>query len=184
MSAIPIIFTWTDDGVMKPLARFGRQCDKQFVIGQNYRLIESEERSMASHNHFFAAVNDAWQNLPEEIAEQYPSAEHLRKRALIKAGFRIEKQIAASSHDDALRIAAFIGGIDEFAVVVVRDDVVKHFTAKSQSVRSMGKEEFQKSKQAVLDVLDDLLNLERGSLLRQQQSPSIAPEAEREEEMA
>lgn len=149
---------------MKPLQRFIRQCDKQFAVGSEYRLIEQEERSMASHRGYFAAVNEAWQNLPEDIADRYPTAEHLRKRALIKAGYCVEKQIAASSHEDALRIAAFIGGLDEFAVVLVRDDVVKHYTAKSQSVRSMTKEEFQESKNKVLDEISSLIGVSPDNL--------------------
>jgi len=117
----------------------------------------SDRRSAVSHSHYFAAVNEAWRNLPEDMADDFPTSEHLRKWALVKSGFRDERSIACSSRAEALRIAAFVRPIDEFAIVVVREAVVTVYTAKSQSLRAMGKAEFQRSKDGVLDVLAKLI---------------------------
>jgi hypothetical protein len=152
---------------MVPRRGFARQCDAQFVVGETYRMEVVEERSAATHRHFFAAVNEAWQNLPENLAEAYPSPEHLRKRALIKAGFADSHQIVASSKAEALRIAAFIRPLDEYAVVTVSGSVVTRFTAQSQSVKAMGKERFQASKDAVLGLVAALIGVTPDDLVKQ-----------------
>ena len=146
----PMAFTWDGEFMApkRPLA-----ADRQYVVGEVYLLAATEERSWASHGHYFAAINEAWKNLPEELADQFPTPGALRKRALIKAGFRDERSIVCSSKAEARRVAAFIRPLDEYALVIVRDNVVIHLTAKSQSIRAMDKENFQKSKQDVLEIV-------------------------------
>lgn len=160
----PVTFTWTDDGVMVPLPRFRRACDRLFAVGAEYPLVIEEARSSNSHRHYFASVTEAWKNLPEAFAEQFPSADHLRKWALIKAGFYHERSVTCSSADDARRVAAFVEPFDEYAVVSVAGDVVRVYTAKSQSVRHMGKDEFQRSKTAVLEILSGLIGVDQAAL--------------------
>lgn len=154
----PIIYQWSGEA-MEPLPRFRKLCDQQFCVGEQYRMEAREERSMASHNFYFASIHEAWSNLPEDQAERFPSAEHLRKYALIRAGFRDERSISCASKAEALRVAAFIKPIDDYAVVIARDALVVVYTAKSQSVRAMGKADFQASKDAVLDVIAGLIGV-------------------------
>ncbi len=92
----PILFQWTGEA-MAPYGRFAREADAQFVIGERYRMTTVEERSAKSHAHYFACVTDAWANLPEEYEGRWPTADHLRKYALIKTGYRREETFAASS---------------------------------------------------------------------------------------
>ena len=80
----PELFTW-DGEAMVP--RHPRRADQLFVVGETYPLIINEDRSVATHNHEFAWLREAWLNLPETLADLYPSPEHLRKRALIEAGY-------------------------------------------------------------------------------------------------
>jgi hypothetical protein len=54
--------------------------------GEIITVEEVKERSAKSHRHYFAVINEAWQNLPEDLADEFPNAEALRKRALIKNG--------------------------------------------------------------------------------------------------
>lgn len=159
----PFISTWDGESFI-PLQRFARQCDREFVIGQQYRLVENEERSRASHNQYFASIHEAWLNLPEEIAHRFPSPDHLRRWALIQAGYRNERTIVAGSPDAANEIAAFIEDIDDYAVVVVHGNLVSHCTAKSQSTKAMGKTVFQDSKRKVLDVISNLIGVSAGDL--------------------
>ncbi len=154
----PVVFTWNGEAMI-PVGHYMRMADKVFVVGMNYRLVEHKVRSSASHNHFFAAVEEAWKNLPEEYADRYPSAEHLRKWALCKAGFADERSIVCASKAEAQRVAAFIKPMDDFAVVSVNGSTVKVWTAQSQSVRAMGKDEFQRSKDAVLDILASMVGV-------------------------
>lgn len=152
---------------MQPLGRFRGLCDRQFVIGESYILTELEERSSKSHAHFFACVRDGWSSLPEDLAGRFPSPDHLRKWALIKAGFRDEVSFVASSKAEAARIAAFLRPVEDTAVVRVKDAVVIRWTAKSQSMRAMGKDDFQRSKDAVLAVIDELIGTAPGTLSRE-----------------
>lgn len=156
MAIPPLPYEWTGEA-MVPLPRVATMADKEFVIGEMYRLAPYEERSANSHNHYFAALNEAWQNLPEDIAERFPTAEHLRKWCLIKAGYRDERTIVASSKAEAQRIAAFVKPMDEFAVVAVKEATVIVATAKSQSHRAMGKKDFGESKQAVLEIAAEMI---------------------------
>ena len=166
MSAtLPVEFAW-DGEVMKPVGRFGDLCDRQYVVGERYILVENEERSRKSHAHYFACVKDGWSSLPHELAERFPTADHLRAWALIKAGFRDEVSFVASSKAEAARIAAFLRPVDDMAVVRVSECVVIRWTAKSQSMRAMGAQDFQRSKDAVLAVIDELIGTAPGTLGR------------------
>lgn len=165
MPGTPIIYTWNGEA-MEPLPRFHNLVNAEFVVGERYRLSEDNERSRATHNHFFAAVQDAWETLPEHMAERFATSKHLRKWALIKCGYRDERSIVCASKAEAQRLAAFIKPMDEFAVVVVTEAMVTVCTAKSQSRKAMGGKDFQDSKQAVLDYLDGLIGTERGALAK------------------
>ena len=112
---------------------------------------------MRSHRYYFASVNEAHANLPEHLAERFATPDHLRKYALIKAGYRDERSIVATSKAEAQRVAAFVRPIDDYALVVVFEAVVTIYTAKSQSVRAMGKAEFRKSIDAVLDIVSAMV---------------------------
>lgn len=157
----PMDFSWDGENFVP---RVPRLADKHYVVGLSYRLVPHEERSMRSHRFYFASVNEAWKNLPEDMADRFPTADHLRKYALIKSGYRDERSIVCSSKAEALRVGAFIRPMDEYAVVVVRDAVVTVYEAKSQSMRAMGKKTFGASKEAVLDTVASMIGTTPGTL--------------------
>lgn len=148
-----------DGEAMVPARGFAKRCDDEFTIGLTYNLECVEERSAASHRHYFAAINEMWQTLPDHLAERFPSSEHLRKYALIRAGFATQRQFVASSKAEAMRLAAFMRPVDEYAVVSLREATVTVWTAESQSQKAMGKERFQGSKTAVLDTIASMLGI-------------------------
>jgi len=161
----PLPFTWNGEAmVIRP--GFQKRADEAFCIGEGYTLAVVEDRSAASHRHYFAAVNEAWANLPEHLAERWPSAEHLRKAALIRTGYRDERSFACSSRAEAIRMAAFLKPIDDFAMVALSGTTVLVLTAKSQSVRAMGKAVFQESKDAVLNALAEMIGTDAEALAR------------------
>lgn len=162
----PLPFRW-DGEAFAPLPRFVKAADREFVVGEVYRLAPIEDRSMLSHRHYFAAIREAWQNLPETEGERFPTPEHLRKHALIRTGYRDEKTFVAASKADALRLAAFVRPMDEYAVVTVSEAVVRVWTAQSQSVRAMGKKAFQTSKDDVLAFLEGMVGVGPGELMQQ-----------------
>lgn len=169
----PAIFNW-DGEHMVPWPRFAGLCNKQYVVGESYRLVECEERSTATHNHEFAWLKDAWLNLPEDIAELYPSPEHLRKRALIEAGFYDEQVVDAGTNAAAIRVASAFRAREEFSLVIVRGPHVVLRTAKSQSRRAMDKKDFQASKTAIMDVIAAMIGVDSKTLAAQS-SPSLSP---------
>ncbi|MFI4989109.1 MAG: hypothetical protein ACHQF3_16905 [Alphaproteobacteria bacterium] len=149
---------------MRPLPAFAAAAAARFGAGEVVALAPAELRSSPSHRHYFACVREAWVNLPEGLAECFASEEHLRKYALIKAGYRDERSIVCTSKAEARRIAAFIRPIDDYSIITVSDTVVTQFTAKSQSVEAMSKAEFQASKDAVLGILAEMIGVDPTTL--------------------
>jgi hypothetical protein len=155
-SAPPILTTYDGEAFVPKNARLA---DRYFVVGEEYPLVVHEARSLNSHNHYFATLTELWRNLPEDDADQFPTMEHLRKWCLIKAGYADERSIVCASKAEAQRVAAFVKPMDEFAVVVCRDAVVKVFTAQSQSMKAMGAKAFQASKEAVLGIASEMVGV-------------------------
>ncbi|MFC5353492.1 hypothetical protein [Azospirillum himalayense] len=162
----PIPFQWQGDA-FTPMPGFGRRCDEAFTVGAVYRLVEQEDRSAASHKHYFACINTAWENLPERLSADFPTPDHLRRFALIRAGYADSRTLVASSKAEAVRLAAFVKPMDSYAVVVVSDATVTVWTARSQSAKAMGKAEFQASKDAVLEVIAALIDTDLATLSAQ-----------------
>ena len=165
MSAIPPINYEWDGEVLRPL--HPKIADKHLVIGERYALVEHQGRSQSSHNHYFAALHEGWQNLPEQLAERFATAEHLRAYALIKAGYHDSHSITCSSKAEAQRLAAFIRPTDEFSIVLVNEATVTRYTAQSQSMRAMGKQKFQESKSAVLEIVSEMVGIKLDELKRE-----------------
>ena len=140
-----------------PLASHKRYVADTYGDGEIVTLARVEEESTASRGHYFALIHQAYSNLPENISVRFANEDHLRKWCLVKAGFRSERTIVATSPDDARRIAAFAQSMDDYAVVVTHDCTVVVWTAETQKLRHMGRERFEASKAAVLDVLSDLI---------------------------
>jgi hypothetical protein len=120
-------------------------------------LSDEKPRSRQTHNHYFAAINDAWENLPEKISGEFPSPEHLRKYAMIRTGHCITHKMLAANNKAAIEAATFIMELDEFALCEVAGNVVTVYRAQSQSFRAMGKDVFKKSKEDVLGFLSQLI---------------------------
>lgn len=171
----PQAFFW-DGEAMKP--RSPRLADKAYCVGETYWLVPHEERSTATHNHEFAWLKDAWLNLPEDMAEQCPTQEHLRKRALVDAGYYNETVTDAGSNAAALRVASSMRAMDEFALVIVRGPLVVMRRPKSQSRRAMGKQEFQESKTAIIETISAMIGITPGQLLKQSNSPQMSAPTE------
>lgn len=163
MSGLPLLFTW-DGEAMWPRAAFRKEADRQFVVGETYRLGEIADRSDASHAHQFAFINEAWKNLPERLAADFPTANHLRKRALIETGFFHETILDVGTPEAAVKVATTLRAKDEFAWIVVRGGVVVMREAKTQKRTAMDKAEFQASKDAILEWVSQLIGVEPGAL--------------------
>ncbi len=167
MTPPPIPCVWAE-GVFRPLRNFHNVARAHYGEGECVTLEPHEERSEKSHSHEFAWLKDAWLSLPEHLAAEYPSPTHLRKRALIATGWCNVRDYVCASRAEANRLAATLKGeLDEYTVVIVRNDVVRVCRAKSQARNKMNAKDFQASKTAILEHVAGLLNITPETLTRE-----------------
>lgn len=172
MTAPPIPFAYEGQGVFRALPRFVGLCAEHYGQGEVVNLAPQEERSEVSHRHEFVWLKEAWQTLPDHIAADYPSAEHLRKRALIATGWCHVRDYPCPSRKEAVRLAAALNAeVDEYTVVIVAEDVVRVCRAKSQARNKMKAADFQRSKQDILEWVSALLGADPEQLSRAGQEP-------------
>lgn len=165
---VPLPFIWDSEAaVMRLDEKFRSIARRQYLNGERYPLEVHEVRSVKSLRHYHASIKNIWDNLPDDVHARYPTPEHLRKWALIKCGFHNERSIVCETAGHAKRLAAFIKPMDEFAVIVVKAETIKVYTARSQSAYGpykMTAEEFKESKNQVLDLLSSLVGLTRSQV--------------------
>ena len=163
MPAPPLLrMFWSGDALVpasdywqvQAAAHFGKR------EGEIVWIVEQDEPSDRSRNHYFAVLADAHANLPPDMAKLYPTPEHLRAMALILCGhFNPQPPIICETDAEAQRLATYVRSREAFSVVHLNGNVVQVLTAKSQSARAMGSAMFQKSKQDVFEFVADLLGV-------------------------
>ncbi|WP_404927120.1 hypothetical protein [Mesorhizobium sp. ORM16] len=158
--SINIIFEW-DGEAMRPLSRFHNLANAEFVVGERYRCEVQEDRSWVSHKHQFAWLHEAWLSLPEHIAARFLNEDQMHKHGLIAGGFCDSTTVPCASRAEAERWYKHLRSREPDTVISINGNVLIQFTAWSQSRRAMDAKTFQKSKQAVLDYVDDLLGVQR-----------------------
>lgn len=185
----PIVMTWQDaevidptDGtverrkVMVPAAAYRRKAEAQYQDAANYTLAPVEARSRAAHNRYFAALNDAFSNLPETISARWQNADHFRKWILIEVNEYREKDFTfegrnAKQQADALAIHFRVDGEDYARVWVTQVGPEKWKViarwAKSQDHQSMNKVDFKATSDKVVEYAENLLGTPRGTLMRE-----------------
>lgn len=161
----PVAFVW-NGREMVPLPRYRQLCDQQFLVGEEYPLAMLDARSRKSHSHYFACVHEAWHNLPEDIKGRFPNEEYLRKTALVKTGYCIEKNFVCDTPSHAIYLAGAIRKVDGYAVITIKENVVHVYEAESQNANAMGAERFQQSKEAVFGWISELIGVSVTDLKR------------------
>ena len=145
-----------------------KQCDRELVIGEVQRWELAVDRSEKSHAHFFSLVHEAWLNLPEQYAIEFPNETSLRKFSLIKTGYcKIHKMVMANNAE-AIKQAAFMQSLEEYSICEIIGNVVTVWIADSQNYRAMGKKTFQKSKDDVLTFLSQFIGTDVATLKQAQ----------------
>lgn len=173
MDTPPLKFRWEGDAFVPASRYWAGEADKQFVVGQIYRMTECNERSSQSHRHEFAFISEAWNSFPDHLLEQYPSPEHLRKHALIRKGYCTMKQYACPTRAEAERLMATLKeNVDTYSLVLLDAErpLVSVLTAESQSYRAMGKKRFQESKSAIMEFIGDLIGVDPADLAKVQEA--------------
>jgi 5-methylcytosine-specific restriction endonuclease McrA len=141
-----------------------KQCDRDLVIGEIQRWELALDRNEKSHDHYFALVHQAWLNLPEQYAMEFPNETSLRKFALIKTGYCKTHKMVTINNAEATKQAAFMQSLEEYSICEVTGNVVTVWTADSQKYRAMGKKLFQKSKDDVLTFLSQFIGSDVAAL--------------------
>lgn len=184
MSFRPILATWNDlDLTFKVAPRYGRVAREQFADGEEYPLEVVEHRSSTEHNHYFASVKNAWDNINDpETINLLGGPNGLRHWALIQTGwchttpigpmskaaaikgahgaaenFRLWADGSTASKHGGSYIEVVIRPVDGGWVVIVK-------TPMSQSRAAMKKEAFRHSKRDVLEVLAGQIQVKRREL--------------------
>jgi hypothetical protein len=153
----PIICFW-DGTVMVPLLRFAKLAAQQFTIGKQYRVAVQNDRSVASHNHYFAAIETQWRKLLwGPLGSKFQTSEQLRHYALIQCGWYHQRWATFSTQKDADKAAMLISQHLKKELVLVEDARVSVLTAQSQSRAEMGDKDFQASKKDVLEYIEKLV---------------------------
>jgi hypothetical protein len=168
---VPMIWMWDVDengnGVMRPARAYARLAERLFTYGEQYRLEPREERSGVAHRHYFAALREAFDNLPEDQTHRWPSVEHFRHWLLCTTGWCDETNFVLDGPEGARRLAVMLRKTFPFAVITIEGNVVRQYVAKSQSTSAMNKDEFQRSKNDVLDAAAKILGVTRSELTKQ-----------------
>lgn len=146
----PIPMLWNGQA-FEPRGKFKAIADQQFVVGQFYPVEAREDRSTRQHRFYFARIKECWESLPDDLMDEYPSPEHLRKAALCRTGYAEQVNLVCADNTEALRAATLFKAKDSYCVIEVAGRVCRVWTAMSQSYQAMGKKVFHESSEAVLD---------------------------------
>jgi len=153
---IPLIFM--GDGEFRASSPYHvKRCAELYGQGEVVEVEEINDRSKASHKHYFAQLTDYWQTLPESLAQDFLSMDHLRKFCLIKAGYCTQHILRFRSKEEALEAESFISELDPYVLCEVIGTQLTVWRAKSQSMQAMKKDEFEKSKADTLDIAHKLV---------------------------
>lgn len=166
------------DGAMRPLAYLKDLFDRTFKPGKRYKLAEFRERSRQTHNHFFAAVQGYWENWPENYERDLPSADILRKHALIRTGHYVQAVMAHQSIEAATAyVRDFIRYVD-YAEGSITSTALGTATvmriAKTQRKDVMDDAEFQRSKTDVLEFCASVTGIPPEQMKREAKKGAVA----------
>lgn len=152
--------TYMGNGQFQTPKGFVKRADAELAEGETLKWEIAQERSGASHRHYFALIEEAWANLPEGMAEDFPNPDSLRKWALIKAGFCNMVKIVCANNLEAVLASNAMRMADGYRICTVSENVVTMYWAQSQRKKAMGAEAFQKSKEATLQIISELLEID------------------------
>ena len=94
----------------------------------------------------------------------FTDSEHFRAWALCETGFCEVLEFDFDSPKDAQTVAKLYRRKDTYAQILMRGAHITIKEPKSQSAANMSKEPFEQSKRAVLDLLEAMLGVAKGTL--------------------
>jgi hypothetical protein len=182
MRYVPCMFIWDERTLTMALEpRYAKVARRQYHDREAYPLVILEARSRASHNQFFSAVASGFSNLPENLEvikerlgiktippDGWIDEDHLRKWCLCETNHCDVDEFDFDSPKDAVTFARYCRKKDNengtYTTILVRGSHVVVKTPHSQSAAAMSKEPFERSKRDVLDLIEAMTGLKRGTL--------------------
>jgi len=134
--------------------------DRKLVAGEHYRIDIYNERSEAFHNKYFATIAEAWLNLPDPWDSILPSPKHLRKYALIKAGWCDVVTLPLKSASDAIAAVSALKLLDSYCLAVPSKNVVTVYKARSQRRAFQDAASFHETAHKVFDVIASIIGVD------------------------
>ena len=132
-----------------------------------YAELQLEQRSVESHNRYFAHINDLFENLPAQHANApyAASAKAFRKHGLIAGGYCDVETLVMPDHETALSTAPFVSSLARkaygYAVTTVQNELIICRTPHSQSFKAMKKDKFHASVRACEEWAERLLGVQQ-----------------------
>lgn len=153
---------------VRPYPESAQWVFEHIPLGNTFELETIEDRSNEHHRWLFAVVKKVFENLPEVHAEQFKNPEHLRKRALIEAGWCRHIKMHA---DDAPEIMRLCIWLDPYMLISAGLHGVNIYQAKSMRMKRNGgeltKEKFKEVVERMLHYMAGLIGLDPAELLRE-----------------
>lgn len=143
---------------MVPSMRYRKVAERQFGAGGEYVLEPVSERSLASNSQYHAALRDLFDSVPETLQARWPNIEHFRAWLLIETNWYDEIE-APDGKPLVITNRPYVR-------VIKRGNRTIILAPKSQSMRAMGKSEFEQSKRDVLDLAAQIVGTTRTEAIR------------------
>lgn len=156
-----------------PTRRYARAAASEFgEPDSEHVIVVYEERNMKFHNKCFAALHDAWVNLPETTSARFPTEEHFRKWLLAnKSDFfdEIERDFPKLEEARAYGIGVRAGSPyatikGPFRTAGGWKMIVRR--PRSQKLSKMSPRDFEESMTQILDAAGEFVGVKRGELLK------------------
>lgn len=141
---------------------------REYPLGAVVAFDEHEEASDAHRNWWFAVLDKAWRNLPDDLRRRFPDKDALRAHVLIKAGWCNSVEFVADSDDKVATVAASLRWTEPYAIVQRVGDVGFAYWPKSQ--KGMSRTQFKDVTNRGVMVLAEMLGVDPVALLEAQEA--------------
>jgi len=164
------VFATYRDGAFWPDGRFDADlCQRKLKPGARVKMEVTRPRSGKHHRFLFGLIGKAFENLPEDLTEKFPTPERLRVWAEIRCGYCTAADFVCENDEEAARVARAVTWGDEYALATIRGNVVYAFRAKSIDYASLGQDDFNELFEKMASVLAKLLGVTVEELLSETQ---------------
>ena len=175
MSDQMFVAGYVGKGTFVAFRRHRSAIEKMYKRGDRVIIEIYAPRSAAWEKKFFALVNTAWQNLPADIQENFPSPSDLRKWALIETGHFHERRGVFASNAKAQEFMMASRPADDYVLFSNNGAVLVERRPRSMRRDSMNREEFNKAADDVIACLAKLLGVSQSELESSQRGDKLSP---------